>query len=84
MCLAEAPYVERRVPFINLPGRLRQAKAKADAGDERGWASVDVGDDRMDASLPRAVVEQLRQLLHPRRFAPRMQVLRGIEQRVPG
>ena len=63
---------------------LRQAKAMADAGDERGWASVDVGEGRMEAGLPRALVEQLRQLLRPRRFARRMQVLRSIEQRVPG
>ena len=36
VCLAEARYVERRVPFLDLPGRVRQAKAMADAGDERG------------------------------------------------
>ena len=33
-CLAEARYVERRVPFLDLPGRLRQAMVDAD--DERG------------------------------------------------
>ena len=40
-CLAEARYVERRVPFLNLPGRVREMKAMADAGDERGWTPVD-------------------------------------------
>ena len=83
MCLAEARHVERRVPFLDLPGRVRQLKAMVDAGDERGWASVGVGEGRMEAGLPRALVEQLRQLLRPRRFARRMQVLRSIEQRVP-
>ena len=42
-CLAEARYVERRVPFLDLPGRVREAKAMADAGDERGWTPVDEG-----------------------------------------
>ena len=42
-CLAEARYVERRVPFLDLPGRVRQAKTMADAGDERGWTPVDEG-----------------------------------------
>ena len=42
-CLAEARYVERRVPFADLPGRVRQAKAMADTGDERGWTPVDEG-----------------------------------------
>ena len=86
MCLAEARYVEtlRRVPFLDLPGRVRPVKPMVDAGDERGWASVDVGERRMEPGLPRALVEQLRQLLRPRRFARRMQVLRSIEQRVPG
>ena len=42
-CLVEARYVERRVPFADLPGRVRQAKAMADAGDERGWTPVDEG-----------------------------------------
>ena len=41
--LAEARYVERRVPFLDLPGRVREAKAMADAGDERGWTPVDEG-----------------------------------------
>ena len=41
VCLAEGRYVERRVPFVDLPGRVRQAKAMADAGDERGWTPVD-------------------------------------------
>ena len=43
VCLAEARYVERRVPFLDLPGRVRQAKAMADAGDEHGWTPVDDG-----------------------------------------
>ena len=43
VCLAEARYVERRVPFLDLPGRVRRAKAMADAGDERGWTPVDDG-----------------------------------------
>ena len=43
VCLAEARYVERRVPFADLPGRVRLAKAMADAGDERGWTPVDEG-----------------------------------------
>ena len=42
-CFAEARYVERRVPLLDLPGRVRQAKAMADAGDERGWTPVDEG-----------------------------------------
>ena len=42
-CLVEARYVERRVPFLDLPGRVRQSKAMADAGDERGWTPVDEG-----------------------------------------
>ena len=42
-CLAEARYVERRVPFLDLPGRVRQAKARTQAGDERGWTPVDEG-----------------------------------------
>ena len=40
---AEARYVKRRVPFLDLPGRVRQAKAMADAGDERVWTAVDDG-----------------------------------------
>ena len=68
----------------SAPLALRQAKAMADLGEERGWASVDIGEGRMEAGLPRALVEQLRQLLRPLHFARRMQVLRGIEQRVPG
>ena len=84
VCLAEARCVERRLPFLDLPGRVRQVKAMVDAGDGRGWAPTDGGENRMEAGLPRALVEQLRQLLCPRRFARRMQVLRGIEQRVPG
>ena len=43
VCLAEARYVERRVPFLDLPGRVRQAKAMADAGDEHGWTPLDDG-----------------------------------------
>ena len=43
VCLAEARYVERRVPHLDLPGRVRHAKATADAGDERGWTPVDEG-----------------------------------------
>ena len=42
-CFAEARYVERQVPFLDLPGRVRQATAMADAGDERGWTPVDEG-----------------------------------------
>ena len=42
-CIAEARYVERRLPFLDLPERVRQAKAMADAGDERGWTPVDEG-----------------------------------------
>ena len=83
VCLAEARYVEHRVPFLDLLERVRRAKAMADAGDERGWASVDVGEGRTEVGLLRALVEQLRQLLRPRRFARRIQVLRSIEQRVP-
>ena len=40
VCLAEARYVERRVPFVDLPGKVRQAKAAVDAGDESGWTPV--------------------------------------------
>ena len=43
VCLAEARYVERRVPFLDLPGRVRQAKAMANADDDRGWTPVDDG-----------------------------------------
>ena len=43
VCLAEARYVERRVPFLDLPGRVRQAKAMANADDDRGWTPVDGG-----------------------------------------
>ena len=43
VCLAEARYVERRIPFLDLPGRVRQAKTMADAGDELGWTPVDDG-----------------------------------------
>ena len=42
-CLIEARYVERRVPFVDLPGKVRQAKAGADAGDESGWTPVSDG-----------------------------------------
>jgi len=42
-CLTEARYVERRVPFLDLSGRVRQAKARTQAGDERGWTPVDEG-----------------------------------------
>lgn len=41
--LAEARYIERRIPFLDLPARVRQAKAMVDAGDERGWTPVDDG-----------------------------------------
>ena len=34
---------ERRVPFLDLPGRVREAKARTQAGDERGWTPVDDG-----------------------------------------
>ena len=40
VCLAEARYVERRVPFVDLPGSVRRAKAAVDAGDESGWTPV--------------------------------------------
>ena len=40
MCLAAARYVERRVPFVDLPEKVRQAKAAVDAGDENGWTPV--------------------------------------------
>ena len=40
VCLAEARYVERRVPFVDLPAKVRQAKAAVDAGDESGWTPV--------------------------------------------
>ena len=43
VCLAEARYVERRVPFVNLPGSVRRAKAAVDAGDESGWTPVSDG-----------------------------------------
>ena len=42
-CFAEARYVERRVPFLDLPRRVRHAKARTQAGDERGWTPVDEG-----------------------------------------
>ena len=41
--LAEARYVERRVPFVDLPGSVRRAKAAVDAGDESGWTHVAEG-----------------------------------------
>ena len=40
VCLAEARYVERRVPFVDLPGSVRLAKVAVDAGDESGWTPV--------------------------------------------
>ena len=40
VCLAEARYVERRVPFVDLPEKVRQAKAAVDAGDESGWTPI--------------------------------------------
>ena len=40
VCLAEARYVERRVPFVDLAGNVRYAKAAVDAGDESGWTPV--------------------------------------------
>lgn len=40
MCLVEARYVERRVPFVDLPESVRRAKAAVDAGDESGWTPV--------------------------------------------
>ena len=40
VCLAEARYVDRRVPFVDLPGSVRRAKAAVDAGDESGWTPV--------------------------------------------
>ena len=41
VCLAEARYVERRIPFLDLPARVRQAKAAANEGDHSGWMFVD-------------------------------------------
>ena len=43
VCLAEARYVERRLPFVDLPGSVRRAKAAVDAGDESGWTPVSDG-----------------------------------------
>ena len=40
VCLVEARYVERRVPFVDLPESVRRAKAAVDAGDESGWTPV--------------------------------------------
>jgi len=42
-CLAEARYVERRMPFGDMPERVCEAKARTQAGDERGWTPVDDG-----------------------------------------
>ena len=33
VCLADARYVEHRVPFVDLPEKVRQAKAALDTGD---------------------------------------------------
>ena len=43
VCLAEARYVERRVPFVDLAGKVRHAKAAVDAGDKSGWTPVTDG-----------------------------------------
>ena len=43
VCLAEARYVERRAPFVDLPGSVHRAKAAVDAGDESGWTPVTDG-----------------------------------------
>ena len=43
VCLAEVRYVERRVPFVDLPGSVRRAKATVDAGDESRWTPVSDG-----------------------------------------
>ena len=40
VCLADARYVERRVPLVDLPDKVRQAKAAVDAGDESGWTPI--------------------------------------------
>ena len=40
VCLVEVRYVERRVPFVDLPGSVRRAKAAVDTGDESGWTPV--------------------------------------------
>ena len=40
LCLAEARYVERRLPFVDLPGSVHRAKAALDAGDDSGWTPV--------------------------------------------
>ena len=37
VCFAETRYVERWVPFVDLPGKVCQAKAAVGAGDESGW-----------------------------------------------
>ena len=41
--LADVRYVERRSAFLDLPGRVREARAMADSGDERGWIPLDDG-----------------------------------------
>ena len=65
-----------------IKGRIRALVDEDWTGRRRRIS--DAGEGRTEAGLPRALVEQLRQLLRPRRFARRMQVLRSIEQRVPG
>ena len=40
MCLAEARYVERRLPFVDLPGSVRGANATVNEGDDTDWTPV--------------------------------------------
>ena len=73
---------------VELAGGVR-IRARIRALVDEDWTGrrrriSDVGEGRMEPGLPRALVEQLRQPLRPRRFARRMQVLRSIEQRIPG
>ena len=73
---------------VELAGGVR-IRARIRALVDEDWTGrrrliFDAGEGRMEPGLPRALVKQLRQLLRPRRFARRVQVLRGIEQRVPG
>ena len=35
--------LERRVPFVDLPGSVCRAKAAVDAGDESGWTPITDG-----------------------------------------
>ena len=78
--------LRRRGPRRSVPrrGEIRRAPGPVPRPTGTGAPGEgDVSEGRMAAGLPRTLVEQLRQPLRPRRFARRMQVLRGIEQRVP-